>query len=431
MADRLINSLFEEKEGHRFENGTYSYLLLPEPGVFRHEVFVLVHGIGHWSFAWKNWESLLLAKGYAVLVYDLIGRGHSDWGPEGRFALGEHLDQLHSLMIPLVERQETTTRYSFGHGEEVSVDTFTAIHLIGHSQGGAIVLGYASNWFEDEAYTLKGKLQSIIMLAPAGLSSNIKLDLLQYSGCVQYFQKNTLMQMETQRAAWVLEYIDKELGKKNAEYLEAMHAISERSAMVTEAIWRTLINFPLTSMQREASQLAQYCRLGTLPRAASSSGEAGAGAGAGAGTGTGTGIGVAGRRKCKVGLIWGDKDITVPYSNIEHFTKFFMGRSFIPESDDVMFCSDNGYFCVQRMNGIGHELTNERTEDVFAHVMDMHTKWEELNAPPKQLEQKQPQKPQRQVNMEDVKVETVEVSTKQGLQQEVFIETPPPTKSRK
>lgn len=85
----------------------------------KNELIVFVHGLGHYNFIWIPLEQKFLELGFSVCSYDLIGRGFSEYPTSGKFGLEEHVEQLHEDIIqPLL-----------------AADNYSAIHLVGHSQG--------------------------------------------------------------------------------------------------------------------------------------------------------------------------------------------------------------------------------------------------------------------------------------------------------
>jgi pimeloyl-ACP methyl ester carboxylesterase len=329
-----ISKLFAQREGAATDiDGTYSFRLQPINEVDRkNEIFVLIHGVGHYSFAWRHLEALLVGEGYTVVVYDLIGRGHSSYASSGEFGLKAHTDQLRALLVSPIHSP--------------SCVEYEKIHLLGHSQGGAVAMGFAALYGDEPAF--HGKLHTLTLLAPAGLMSSGQLDMLQGSGCVQGLMKNVMMNKAAQRAAWTRDYIDKKLAKQNQRYLEAMHANPQKSKLVTEAIWQVLRQFPMTSTRNMemAKRLAKHVQTTCL---------------------------------C-VGLIWGDLDETTPYADSATFHEIFAEKVLNGEELTKPITGSKGSYQARTVKGVGHELTHEGYEEVFQHVLEFQGLWNAATA---------------------------------------------------
>ena len=138
-----------------------------------------------------------METGYFVLSYDLIGRGFSQYASNGLFGLDEHLEQLHTIVENISASEE-----------------LDSVHIVGHSQGGAITLGYGAKYGGTNP-----KLQSIILLAPAGVMTHYSLSLLQGVGCIQSIVKSFLMDPAAQRREWKSGFVNPE-GPVSQEMIE-------------------------------------------------------------------------------------------------------------------------------------------------------------------------------------------------------------------
>jgi pimeloyl-ACP methyl ester carboxylesterase len=92
------------------------------------QVIVLVHGFSVPYYIWDPTFDYFVDNGFTVLRYDLYGRGYSD-RPDVEYDLGLFIDQLHELLMYLkIDGQ---------------------VHLIGLSNGGAIVSAFANRFPEN------------------------------------------------------------------------------------------------------------------------------------------------------------------------------------------------------------------------------------------------------------------------------------------
>ena len=83
---------------------------------------VLLHGLGDSSLGWQFLEGPLVESGYRVTVWDALGAGRSAKPRDGDYSLVAHLRRLEGVLDQLgIER----------------------VHLVGHSLGGALALGFA------------------------------------------------------------------------------------------------------------------------------------------------------------------------------------------------------------------------------------------------------------------------------------------------
>ena len=367
-------------------NGTYSYLLSPDgltddltedtPNISstskkKKELCVLIHGIGHYSFSWRNYEQRFLQQGYHVLTYDLIGRGHSSYAASGKFGLEEHTAQLLQLLL-------------FHHVSQ----TFDAVHLVGHSQGAAVAMGFSSQNYHNPL--LQGKLESVTLLSPAGVLQNTQLDLLQSSAFVQRTSRFIIMGIAAQVDGWTKEYQDVELAQRNLRYWRGLHADKNRSARVVEAIWRVLLEFPMTKMASHAEKLALLTGdAGTLfdPPTAE------ADEGAYSSTADASSISNSSEqqehppqqqqnnRPISVGVIWGDNDETTPYQEgLSALNRIFTGSDETAQQLQRPVATKGGRYQARTISGCGHETTNDEQfcDEIFAAMMSFQQIWRKL-----------------------------------------------------
>ena len=86
---------------------------------------VLIHGIGSATFHFQLLGPTLAQAGYQVLMYDLLGRGHTKHKAANTYDLEDHLAQLRRLIEEL------------GFAEQPHV-------VIAHSMGGIIATQHAA-----------------------------------------------------------------------------------------------------------------------------------------------------------------------------------------------------------------------------------------------------------------------------------------------
>jgi len=116
---------------------------------------VLLHGIEGGMWMYEGMEKYLLSINYRVLRYDMYGRGGSDL-PVAEHNLRFYVEQLDELLKVLNLRETRKT-------------------LLGHSMGGAIIVGYAA---QSPQY-----IDNLILIAPAGYLNDANLKCLKCSPC--------------------------------------------------------------------------------------------------------------------------------------------------------------------------------------------------------------------------------------------------------
>lgn len=118
---------------------THFQLVGPQNG----PLIVCIHGLSTPAFVWGGLTKGLVAMGFRVLAYDLLGRGYSD-RPTGLQNKGFFLRQLNDLL------------------EHLEIDK--PFYLMGYSMGGAIAAGFAA--------AHPARVERIVLLAPAGMILN-------------------------------------------------------------------------------------------------------------------------------------------------------------------------------------------------------------------------------------------------------------------
>ena len=85
----------------RFETSTGLTLAADVGGPEGGLPVILLHGGGQTRHAWSKAALELAAAGYRVISLDLRGHGESEWCPEGRYALDDHIADLGTVMESL------------------------------------------------------------------------------------------------------------------------------------------------------------------------------------------------------------------------------------------------------------------------------------------------------------------------------------------
>ncbi|MEM9909591.1 MAG: alpha/beta hydrolase [Pseudomonadota bacterium] len=124
------------KPGHR----THYRWLGPGDG----PVAVCIHGLTTPSFVWEAFAPELVRKGYRVLLYDLYGRGCSDY-PDGLQSGAYFADQLDELLNNL--------------------KTTEPVLVLGYSMGGAIAATFAAKHPD--------RVRKLVLIAPAGFGHDL------------------------------------------------------------------------------------------------------------------------------------------------------------------------------------------------------------------------------------------------------------------
>ena len=247
----------------------------------RKKCAVFVHGLGFCNQSWEGFEDVLTERGFTTVSYDLIGRGLSD--ASTGYGLKDHVDQLYNICLELV-------------------DEFDDIDVIGHSLGGAIVIGFGADHSDNEK--MKSKIKSIQAIAPAGLMSVPGLCIIQNMPILNLILYPFLMNLSAQRQAWSADHVDTESPacKDIVSLQEALHADPERSGKITYAIWRCLEDFPLSNLSVHIETLARKMKEKEERNVL---------------------LGKEAPVALKVKVIWGTADTVCPYSNASRWQEAF------------------------------------------------------------------------------------------------------------
>ncbi len=119
---------------------------------------IILHGWGSNLKPWSNVQEKISARGFKVIVPDLIGFGRSDLPPKG-WNMDEYAEWFESFVKEISEKHNEFKRPVF---------------LIGHSFGGRILIKIAAR--------KKLLLRGIVLCAAAGLKSDISLKIQMISG---------------------------------------------------------------------------------------------------------------------------------------------------------------------------------------------------------------------------------------------------------
>ena len=192
---------------------------------------ICVHGIGGCHSQFRNIAAALKDEGYVVVRYDLLGRGYSEFPADIIFDDNAHVKQLRDLIIHL----------GWNSGPKYNI--------IAHSMGGAIATLY-SNKFHDE-------INSIALLAPAGLLDPGVIRVVR--GCFGWFQNIAKSVLSgSQEKAWRQDYMlsDEKARELQEEAIEDLRRASTRAPTIFEALWQSVLQFPLYGLDADVATLA-------------------------------------------------------------------------------------------------------------------------------------------------------------------------------
>ncbi len=211
-------------------DGTHFKVLGPADS---HEIVCCVHGVGSYHSVFDQLAEHLAAANFKVILYDLIGRGHSANHTSEKFGADEHLEQLRHLLIDTLAIK-------------------IPIHIIAHSMGGALSALYVSKY--------PNEIKSVTFLAPAGLMNSGPLPLIRNVSCVAGIAKSILSPPAKQQQNWRNDFYN-----HTGSYLEAENAMVHRmTQMYTNnegafnAFWQCVLQFPLYGLDEEVQSVAQH-----------------------------------------------------------------------------------------------------------------------------------------------------------------------------
>jgi pimeloyl-ACP methyl ester carboxylesterase len=243
------------------------YIFYPaSSGDVNAETVILVHGIGSYYAQLEATGKHLSDNGFNVMNFDLIGRGFSTPSRTGQYTEDEHIEQIHDLL----EAEELKGKGPF--------------HFIGHSMGGCLITLFA--------HRHPTHVKTLILLAPAGMLGFWPLVPLRSLTWLHGTIRATLFQRESQIANWRADFMQRpELKEKEDAWVETLSIMYDNSNHAHDALWNSIIQFPMTNIAKEVKE---FC------------------------------ANVEGNQRMKgVLIIWGDKDITTPYSALSKWTHLF------------------------------------------------------------------------------------------------------------
>jgi pimeloyl-ACP methyl ester carboxylesterase len=219
----MEESLTWQPPGKFTSSGTH-YIL---EGGHDQPLVLCIHGIGCYHFYFDGLARTLVAAGYRVLRYDLLGRGFSK--PADSYDRAAHLLQLQTLLKDLGL-------------------TFVPRHVIGHSMGGALALLHVD---EDPA-----PIASLTLLSPAGFMDGAIFAVLRACSCLHAPISNWLR--SGQESAWRRDFHGDDpatarLAEATARRLRLMHAHNPNAHT---AIFHTIVAFPLSGLDPDARRVA-------------------------------------------------------------------------------------------------------------------------------------------------------------------------------
>jgi pimeloyl-ACP methyl ester carboxylesterase len=177
---------------------------------------------------------------YRVLMYDLIGRGMSDFPSTNSFDGAVHVAQLRRLITNLQsQRANLSEKY----------------HIIAHSMGGAVAALYASQ-YPDE-------VRSVVFLSPAGLmDAGFFRFIRSCCGCMKNFVRSgqsgdKIVRGEfTQHKGKALEYENEEV-----RLFDLTNASNPRQF---DAFWGSAMQFPLFGLDNEVKAIGAAPTISTM-----------------------------------------------------------------------------------------------------------------------------------------------------------------------
>lgn len=219
----------------KFSEGTHYILRGPETAT---ELVVLVHGMKTYHTCFNRLATVLSGQGFLTLQYDMIGRGFSDPAPNGKYGDDEHVQQLYGLIDRL--------------------DLPRKLHMIGHSQGGAVAVIFSSrNW---------KMIKSITLLAPAGLMNAFPLGLIRHAPLIRMALKSSQRGKEGREKAWRSDFHSHDGVSLLLEddTVADLHALYESRPQVFEGYFSSLMEFPLSGIEPHISQVGESADLRVL-----------------------------------------------------------------------------------------------------------------------------------------------------------------------
>jgi len=191
------------------------------------KTIICITGIGGFTKIFDSLSDNIIKNGYNVLLYDLIGRGYSDYPSNNIFNAESHIQQLRDLIIFL----------GINHDKYI---------LLGHSMGGCLATLYANEYHEEIA--------SLILLAPVGLLHNNVLEMIKSSPVwLQAIIKYPAIFL--QELSWIQCFVDSNTDVAD-EIIKSLKQINNKNPKIFDALWECLLQFPLHNNESQVKQLA-------------------------------------------------------------------------------------------------------------------------------------------------------------------------------
>eukprot|EP01039_Chlorochromonas_danica_P009949 gene9948-10999_t len=227
MTDSASSSMALLPSGEIYEG---NHFLLRGPDNVS-DLVIFFHGTGYHLTYFHDLASHLHAFNFQTLQYDLIGRGFSSPSSNGKYGVEEHVGQLEHLLSSLHLTQRK-------------------LHLIGHSFGGALATIYASKHSED--------IQTLILLAPAGLINSMPLAFIRNAPLLRRGLKNTQIQRSNRLKAWRSDFFSHSGIALEIEdsWIRELSSLYDSRPEVFDGYFNSLMQFPLYGIESYLDQVA-------------------------------------------------------------------------------------------------------------------------------------------------------------------------------
>ncbi len=238
----LLKSLSTASNGWtppgQFYDGTHYLLRGCDSNECPGELVVCVHGISSYHTTFNRVVNILLSKGFAVLQFDLIGRGFSEPSKNGKYGREEHVEQMYNLLnhLKLLRPQY--------------------LHIIGHSMGGCLSTLFTAQYGEF--------VKSLTLIAPAGLLGYFPIEFTkQLCPCLHGFMKKSFAKRENAIKSWKGDFYSHE-GEALSILNERIDELSkglDNNPHAFDAFWNSLMEFPLSNIGDDILKVASYSPL--------------------------------------------------------------------------------------------------------------------------------------------------------------------------
>lgn len=221
-----------EQRGTIDANGTHYVLSGP---TFSSNLVVFVHGLGNYSFAWRDLEDLFHKSGYRTLSYDLVGRGFSQASEDDDYSLGVYSSQLHSMMEQHISQQ------------------YENVYMVAHSMGGVILSEYITKHYDAQGY--QNKIKAVSFVTPAGcmnmmcgLFSTVQF-LMRCCSCCGNYLEAALTKPEEIEKGWMADFVNSEsvAAKDALSHLQGLLHSPDNGKKHFHATMQSLFIIPFTN----------------------------------------------------------------------------------------------------------------------------------------------------------------------------------------